>query len=269
MIVSYKDPIPYESVVVNDNAKNWDDAHFLIENIEVTRIYNSYRFFRDPQKSLSPRIQFVQFNQSGMDDIPFTQSWANQMREDQEASILQANERPWLDVLSKPGIVHLFGHGKWQNSNIDFPKTFFIPAAGGGEYLSRSNLDIGPKINLDLLVLQHCYSGKEDKYIKHYDTQLFQNMLYLGAGAVVSSITAITDESSAWIMDEFYRSMKNGMTATQALCNAKRLYLSSHHGSGRDPRMWAALTLTSNVELVQEEESIWYRLWKWLTGLFQ
>ena len=71
-------------------------------------------------------------------------------------------------------------------------------------------------------------------------------MLYAGSPGVISTLWPLDDPASAELMTDFYRRLRSGALAADALRDAQRAML--QHEPYRDPSFWAAFTLTGDPQ---------------------
>lgn len=95
--------------------------------------------------------------------------------------------------------------------------------------------------NTELIILSACQTAQE----ANADGEEISGLAYLferaGARAVIASLWNTPDEKTSNIMVQFYQNLKNGMTKTEALRQAKLRYVDEH------PFFWAPLVLIGDA----------------------
>ena len=92
---------------------------------------------------------------------------------------------------------------------------------------------------------------------------LTRGFLYAGSNAVLSSLWNVNDKSTAWLMNEFYQGVSDGMDTDAALQAAKVNYLANHSLSECAPYYWGSFVLVGNTNALEvpSPRNPW---WQWL-----
>ncbi len=160
---------------------------------------------------------------------------------------LEANEATikkldWRDYK----IIHFAGHA--YSDEIDPNQSALALATERGRdedgYLQLPEIERLP-LNADLIVLSSCQTGS-GKIIDHEGVLgLPRVFLSNSAKTVVSSIWNVNDRSTASLMIDFYRHLKNGVTKADALRSAKIDLIRSGYDH---PFFWAGFVLTGDFQ---------------------
>lgn len=103
------------------------------------------------------------------------------------------------------------------------------------------------KMNSQLIVLSACETSK-GQYLKGEGyIGLTRSFFEAGAKTVVSSLWKVDDESTAVLMEEFYRQLFNGKSVIESLRNSQKQV--SHMPRFRDPYYWAGFVVSGNGDL--------------------
>jgi len=90
---------------------------------------------------------------------------------------------------------------------------------------------------------------------------LARGFFHSGAESVVSSLWDVQDLSTSFIMNEFYKNLRDKQTKSEALRNAKLTYLDTHMLTEASPSFWASFVLLGNTDpLFKEQTSVWWWL---------
>ena len=140
-------------------------------------------------------------------------------------------------------VMHLAVHGL---SNTVYPDRAALvllsnKSAGDDGFLQLPEI-VQLKLKSDLVVLSACESAVGALQGQEGVSNLSRAFLLAGARTVVSSLWAIDDKSSLYLMRRFYRRIAKGQSFGLALREAKRDMLRDF-GPNAVPYNWAAFTL--------------------------
>jgi CHAT domain-containing protein len=160
-----------------------------------------------------------------------------------------ASERRLRDDCGSADIVHIAAHLRYDEV---FPALTRIKLASDGSSAPFSserdgNLHLYEVYELQLrrgalVVLSACETALGERDNGDAVVGLTRGFVYAGASAVVSTLWPIEDESSATLMEHFYRRLREGMARGRALTEAQRQILK--RPGWEPPYYWAAFTMT-------------------------
>ncbi|WP_419548256.1 CHAT domain-containing protein [Microcystis sp.] len=147
-----------------------------------------------------------------------------------------------LDIFKKQAfrfpILHLGTHGCFKRAgcpNLDMQANTIL-FANKEQYNIADAALLGLK-NTELITLSACQTAKE----ANADGQEISGLAYVleraGAKSVIASLWDAEDNTSAEIMTQFYQNLKNGMTKSEAMRQAKLSQIKSH------PYFWSPFIL--------------------------
>ena len=147
-----------------------------------------------------------------------------------------------LDIFKKQAfrfsILHLGTHGCFKRAgcpNLDMQANTIL-FANKEQYNIADAALLGLK-NTELITLSACQTAKE----ANADGQEISGLAYVleraGAKSVIASLWNAEDNASAEIMTQFYQNLKNGMTKSEAMRQAKLSQIKSH------PYFWSPFIL--------------------------
>jgi CHAT domain-containing protein len=107
------------------------------------------------------------------------------------------------------------------------------------------------RLDADLVVLSACDTGRGKLYRGEGVVGLTRAFIYAGTPSVVASLWKVYDKSTSLFMEFFYRNLKEGLSKTEALRQAKRQMIQTRAdilGSGEEqslaaPYFWAPFIL--------------------------
>ena len=135
--------------------------------------------------------------------------------------------------------VHFATHGELDEDTPLFSGLITSPAAGQPSRLSLYEIT-ELSLKADMVVLSACRTGLGRLLGGDELTGLTRTFLTAGANTVVSSLWSVSDESTAMLMQGFYRRLRNGLTPAQALReSAMAVRVKYPH-----PHYWAPFVVT-------------------------
>ena len=102
------------------------------------------------------------------------------------------------------------------------------------------------KLQTDLAVLGACNTGTGKVQKGEGVMSLSRAFTYAGCPSLVMSLWSIPDVSSAKVLDDFFKNLKNGSSKDVALQQAKLNFLQTSEKS--HPLYWAGLVAVGNLE---------------------
>ncbi|MEO8890032.1 MAG: CHAT domain-containing tetratricopeptide repeat protein [Coleofasciculaceae cyanobacterium] len=173
----------------------------------------------------------------------------------------QATKTVVTELMTKARIIHLATHGLLDDvqgleSAIalapDSPSLTpplasrsFSEEVGGVNGLLTAAEILSLKLNAELVVLSACDTGR-GKLVGDGVVGLSRSLISAGVSSVLVSLWAVSDNSTAYLMTEFYKNIQNNPDKAQAL---RQAMLSTMKQKGyTNPRQWAAFTLIGEAE---------------------
>jgi len=121
-----------------------------------------------------------------------------------------------IRALEEHDQVHFATHGKYEDGAPLFSAIFTAPQAGGPSRLSLYEV-MNVKLRARLVVLSACETDKGKLTGGDEIAGLTRTFLLAGAETVVSSLWQVSDESTALLMQGFYRRLSEGESTAAAL----------------------------------------------------
>ena len=163
-------------------------------------------------------------------------------------------------------VLHLATHGKaWVDAPMN-STLYFTPEEKEDGMLRASEI-YAQRFSAPLVVLSGCETGA-GKWAKGEGVMnLARAFIHSGASEVVVSLWQAGDFSAARIMQKFYQQLVQQVAADQALCQAKREYLTSADEIGGHPYFWAGYVGIGNPNIKIKAEKASSFLWWLFCGL--
>lgn len=141
-------------------------------------------------------------------------------------------------------VLHFATHGMVEDKNSLYSRIAFSPPKDSAEDGMLHTYELfSMKLNADLAVLSACNTGMGQLVRGEGIMSLARGFMYAGCPSIVMSLWAVNDESSANIMEEFYRHLAKGQGKDESLRAAKLNYLDQAQGRQAHPYYWAAHVL--------------------------
>jgi CHAT domain-containing protein len=177
----------------------------------------------------------------------------------------QATKKVVTELLPKARIIHLATHGLLDNvdgigsaialapNSISSLTPPLIRGAGGVSPQSDQGVNglltaaeiFSLKLNAELVVLSACDTGR-GKLVGDGVVGLSRSLISAGTSSVMVSLWAVSDDSTAVLMTEFYKNIQHNPDKAQALRQAMLTTMRQIEYS--NPRQWAAFTLIGEAQ---------------------
>ncbi|HEY9892716.1 MAG TPA: CHAT domain-containing tetratricopeptide repeat protein [Candidatus Sericytochromatia bacterium] len=177
----------------------------------------------------------------------------------------QATKKVVTELLPKARIIHLATHGLLDNvdgigsaialapNSISSLTPPLIRGAGGVSPQSDQGVNglltaaeiFSLKLNAELVVLSACDTGR-GKLVGDGVVGLSRSLISAGTSSVMVSLWAVSDDSTAVLMTEFYKNIQHNPDKAQALRQAMLTTMRQIEYS--NPLQWAAFTLIGEAQ---------------------
>ncbi len=158
----------------------------------------------------------------------------------------EATEKRFKESASDFKFIHVATHHVLNDKQPMYSK---ILLAQGTEKIEDGYLQTyevyNLKLNADVVVLSGCNTGLGKLRRGEGMIGITQAFLYAGVPSAVVSLWQVDDESTAYLMKNFYKYLKEGYNKTQALQKAKIELIQSSDWK-RDPFYWGAFVLNGD-----------------------
>ena len=146
-----------------------------------------------------------------------------------------------VDLLRRSTLFHFAGHARLVER---VPHRSHLVLARGGAAPEENVLAASEIVGLDLrrlqlAVLSACGTTQRTSKRNADESGLTRAFLDAGAGAVISSLWAVDDQSTSALMTQFHERLATGVPAPAALRQAQMAMLAGDAMS-REPRAWSA-----------------------------
>jgi CHAT domain-containing protein/uncharacterized protein HemY len=142
-------------------------------------------------------------------------------------------------------LIHLATHGLLDDiKQLGVPGAIALAASGNDNGFLTAGEIYEMKLNAELVVLSACHSG-QGKITGDGVVGLSRCLFAAGVPSVIVSLWSVGDDSTQFLMSEFYQNLQNGMNKAQALRQAMLTTIADY---SEEPQCWAAFTLLGEAE---------------------
>jgi CHAT domain-containing protein/Tfp pilus assembly protein PilF len=150
-----------------------------------------------------------------------------------------------VQQMPKARLIHLATHGLLDDiKQLGVPGAIALaPSDNDNGFLTAGEI-LEMKLNAELIVLSACSSG-QGKITGDGVIGLSRSLFAAGVPSAIVSLWSVGDDSTEFLMTEFYQNLQNGMNKAQAL---RQAILKTREDFSDDPYSWAAFTLIGEAE---------------------
>jgi len=148
-------------------------------------------------------------------------------------------------LMPKARLIHLATHGLLDDiKQLGVPGAIALAASGNDNGFLTAGEIYEMKLNAELVVLSACHSG-QGKITGDGVVGLSRCLFAAGVPSVIVSLWSVGDDSTQFLMSEFYQNLQNGMNKAQALRQAMLTTIADY---SEEPQCWAAFTMLGEAE---------------------
>jgi CHAT domain-containing protein/Tfp pilus assembly protein PilF len=197
-----------------------------------------------------PKIRFGELV-ANLDPLPGAEREANQIAQLFNTEALtgsQATKATVMQKMQQARIIHLATHGLLQDfKGFGVPGAIALAPSGKADDVVDGLLTAGEifdmKLQADLVVLSACDTGGGD-ITGDGVVGLSRSLISAGVPSVLVSLWAVNDNSTAFLMTEFYRNLQQNPNKAVALRQAMLTTMKQYP----NPKQWAAFTLIGEAD---------------------
>ena len=154
----------------------------------------------------------------------------------------KATKTAILEKMSQAGIIHFATHGLLDEYRGIGSAIAFAPSGKDDGLLTADEI-LNLKLNADLVVLSACDTGR-GRITGDGVVGLSRSLISAGTASIIVSLWAVDDDSTSFLMTEFYKNREQKLDKATALRQAM-LTTKAKYSS---PLNWAAFTLIGESE---------------------
>ena len=161
-------------------------------------------------------------------------------------------------------IIHIGTHAESNNITPELSRLVFAKSTDSlgvdDSYLYTYEI-YNTNLSSNLAILTACETGKPTYQAGEGMISLAHAFNYAGSESILTSLWKIDEQSSAKIIESFYKYIKKGMPKDEALQQAKLDYISQAQGRTIHPEYWAGLVLIGDASPIQLQASNQWIYW--------
>ncbi len=166
-------------------------------------------------------------------------------------------------------IIHIGTHAESNNISPELSRLVFAKSSDStntdDNYLYTYEI-YNTNLSSNLAILTACETGKPTYQAGEGMISLAHAFNYAGSESILTSLWKIDEQSSAKIIDRFYKYISKGWAKDKALQQAKLDYLTTAEGRTAHPQYWAGLVLIGDASPIALQTSSTWMYWL-LAGL--
>lgn len=272
--------LPFESFLVEPPSSkelNFGQLHYLVKDYQISYDYSASLWKENNAKTQQNNGNFLaiagNYQQQLSDDVakfrlPYYQNLrkvlgplkgakneVNDLAKTFEGKFVTDSllgERFFKDNADKYGIIHLAMHGILNQKNPLLSGLAFSENGDSSENNFLQAHEISHKqLQAALVVLSACETGYGNFEAGNGIASLARAFMYAGVPSLVVSLWQVNDQSTALIMESFYKNLADGVDKSTALQKAKLDYLQNiKNPLAKHPAFWSPFVLLGNSQAI-------------------
>ncbi|MBP6089736.1 MAG: CHAT domain-containing protein [Crocinitomicaceae bacterium] len=251
--ISHDDIIPYEILLKDNLSSSYTKANFAGNQINFVRLYNPYTYFGSSKELNECQIDVRSLKQKKVSKLLFMDEFFKNFTTTQRISKndYQGNLK---DLLSKKGILHLYGHGEFSMDDEAQTSGFQIRYETTSSTKSERQLSGDFSCKRELVILNNCFSGYPFFNLNEFNKTIPLKILSLGAKTLICSPNKTDDYYSAQFFQLFYKKLTEGRMYEDAFFESKQAFVKAHPEM-RNPQIWNGLQLIVSYKIHNKPEN--------------
>lgn len=157
-------------------------------------------------------------------------------------------------------IIHIGTHAESNNISPELSRLIFAKNSKDEDNSLYTYEIYNENLNSNLAILTACETGKPSYQAGEGMISLAHAFNYAGSESILTSLWKIDEQSSAKIIESFYKYISKGLAKDKALQKAKLDYIAKAEDRTIAPQYWAGLVLIgdkSPIDLHSSSNIIW------------
>jgi hypothetical protein len=245
--INHDDLIPYEMLLKDSKSQSYASANFAGNQINFVRLYNPYTYFDETTVLQNYPIDVRSLKQKKVSKLHFMDDFFNHFSTNHPYS-KEYYQGDLKDILTRKGILHLYGHGEFAFDETAQTFGFQIRYETTGSTQADRQFSGDFICNRELVVLNNCFSGYPFYNINEFNKTIPLRILSNGAKSLICSPNKVDDYYSAEFFKLFYQKIEKGMVYEDAFFEAKQQFIKEHPDM-RNPKIWNGLQLIVSYKI--------------------
>jgi CHAT domain-containing protein len=160
-------------------------------------------------------------------------------------------------------LLHLSTHGyaNYEAGDFSYLAFYQLPEDSIENELLFTGEVYSLKLNADMVVLSACEAGIGELRQGEGIISLARGFSYAGAKSIVTSLWKVNDLSTKILMEYFYSYLRDGLSKSEALRQAKLAYIANHPNVGQSPYFWASFIPIGDMAPVKLSNKSGWKWW--------
>lgn len=245
--INNDDLIPYEMLLKDSKSKSYASANFAGNQINFVRLYNPYTYFDETSVLQNYPIDIRSLKQKKVSKLHFMDDFFNHFSTNHPYS-KKYYQGDLKDLLTRKGILHLYGHGEFAFDEAAQAFGFQIRYETTGSTQADRQFSDDFSCNRELVVLNNCFSGFPFSNVNEFNKTIPLRILSNGAKSLICSPNKVDDYYSAEFFKLFYQKIEKGLVYEDAFFEAKQQFVKDHPDM-RNPKIWNGLQLIVSYKI--------------------
>ncbi len=177
----------------------------------------------------------------------------------------KSTERNFKEQAGNHKIIHIGTHAESDNHRPELSRLIFAKDVNSSNLEEDNSLYAyeiySCELGSNLTVLTACETGRPSYQAGEGMISLAHAFNYAGSESLLTSLWKIDEQSSAKIVEIFYRNLLKGMEKDEALKAAKLAYLEQAQGRTAHPQYWAGLIIMGDVSPLElDKKRPWWQV---------
>ena len=176
----------------------------------------------------------------------------------------QSTEQVFRNNAKEHKIIHIGTHAESNNISPELSRLVFAKSMDSSStddsYLYTYEI-YNTNLSSNLAILTACETGKPTYQAGEGMISLAHAFNYAGSESILTSLWKIDEQSSAKIIESFYKYINKGWAKDKALQQAKLDYIATAEGRTAHPQYWAGLVLIGDTSPIELQTSSTWMYW--------
>lgn len=261
--------VPFEAFIKNPpENKNYAGLSYLLRDyviqyhISATLMVENASQARPQQANVFGAFAPVEFNSSlNVSALVNSESEVKAAASLMDGDYMlrgQATEAIFKNTVSHYTVLHLATHTIIDDQNPLQSKILFFSAGDSLNDGVLHNYELyNIKLKAKLVTLSACNTGVGKITYSEGVMSLARAFMYAGSPGLIMTLWPTADKASQVIMNAFYKELATGKDRTDALRDAKLLYLSQSDEVSSDPFLWSSFVFIGDEAPQVEYRHVW------------
>ena len=258
--------LPFEVLLMDQKGEDFEQLSYLLRNYPISYSYSAELWVQAEQAYRSSAQKLFWSMAANYEGSSFSPLPSADLEAEKLAQLMGgdysagAKESEFKQGAKNYRILHLAMHGLLNDNNPMLSAMAFSANKEEDGLLQAheiAELDLGA----ELVVLSACQTGEGKLQTGEGSLSLARAFRYAGTPSLLMSLWQVNDQSTAYIMEAYYRNLQSGMTKAMALQQAKITYLDNSKGWSAHPAFWAAFVQLGQTQPLQSGSN--WVLWLW------